>query len=108
MVPELVEVFAQALDTRGAHGIQPPVANRLVFNEVSVLEHAEVLRDGRTADGKLAGRFAYRERAVKQSFEDGPAGGISQRGQLGVHGRVGKYSLTVRLFLPTIRVNIPS
>src|SRR5262245_5074396 len=86
--PEFLEVAAQAVDARGVQSVQPAVADRLIDHEMGVLEHTQVLRDGGAADGKRARELTNRDRAVEQTFENRPARGIAQRGQLGVHRRM--------------------
>jgi len=85
MGPELFEVFAQALDTRGVHGIQPSSSDGFVGHQVRPLEYAEVLGDRRAADGKLASQFAHRDRTIEEPLEDRAARRVTQGRQLCVH-----------------------
>jgi hypothetical protein len=48
-------------------------------NEADVLEHAEVLRDGRPADGKAGRELAHRTWARPKQLEDLPPRRVTER-----------------------------
>ena len=81
MVPEVVEVAAQQAQPLGVELIDASGADSLVDDQPGVLEHLQVLRDGRPADGQLAGELADRARSLAQVLEDRPPGRIAERGQ---------------------------
>ena len=72
----------------GSNPYTPAVADRLIDHEMGPLEYAQVLRDSRAADGKLARELTNRDRAVEQTLENRPSGGVAQRCQLSVHRRM--------------------
>ena len=52
--PELFEVFADSFKTFGIELVESTISFGSIRNQVGLLEDAQVLRDGRTADGKFA------------------------------------------------------
>ena len=82
MVPEAIEVGAQGLDTGRVQLVQAPVALRSVDDQVGMLQDAQVLRDGRTADRKPSRQFTDRLGTGEQALEDCSSGRIAERVQL--------------------------
>ena len=79
------EIVTERVNAGGIELVQPAVADWLIDHEMGLLEHAQVLRDGRAADGKVACELANRHGAVEQTLENRPPGGVAQRCQLSVH-----------------------
>jgi len=52
-----------------------------LFHQAGGSQHLQVLRDGGTADGKAAGKFAYRGRLPPEQVEDRLARGVRQRAE---------------------------
>src|SRR6185503_20405277 len=84
VVPELLEVGAQRVDPGRVHRIESPVADRSIDDEVGALEHSQMLRDGGTADRKVARELADRHRAAQKPLDDGAPRGVAERVHLGV------------------------
>ncbi len=49
-----------------------------VVDQPGILEHPQMLRDGRPADGEGASQFVYGERPGCQTLKDGEPGGVAQ------------------------------
>src|SRR5258708_2411633 len=79
--PEVVEVVAQRSERLRVQRIHPPVAERLVYDQMGVLQDAQMLRDRRPADGEPARELDDRLRTVQQPREDGTPGRVAN----GVH-----------------------
>src|SRR4051812_28039931 len=78
-LPELVQVGPQDREPRGIDLVEPSCAVATIVDEPDVLEHLQVLGDGRTADGKLACELSDRPRPVGEPVEDRLARRIPQR-----------------------------
>ena len=74
----MVEIGAQRADTVGVELIDATGAHGLVDHQPGVLEHLQVLRDGGTADGKLAGELADGARAICEMLEDRAPGRVAE------------------------------
>jgi hypothetical protein len=75
--------YAQCADPVRVELIDSPVAVRPVDHETRVLEHPEVLGDGRPADTQVAGEQADRARTRGDRLEDRPPRRVVQRGECG-------------------------
>src|SRR6185312_1539087 len=69
-VPELVEVRAELADPRRVDLINAAVPGGPVGHEAGLLEHPQMLRDGRTADREPAGQLAHGPRTLGEKLED--------------------------------------
>ena len=69
--PESVEIAAQAFKALGIEMINTPVSDLLIEDKVGILQHAQMLGDGRPGDWELGGEFAYRQRTFEQTSQDG-------------------------------------
>ena len=54
----------------GVDRIQAPSAVALVDDEPGLLQHAQVLRDGRPADREAVGELSYRVGRRRDTFDD--------------------------------------
>ena len=79
MRPELVEVRTQALDTGWVHTVDPSRARGVIDHQMSLLEHAQVLGNGRARNRKRASELTDGLRTRQELLEDGAAGGIAER-----------------------------
>src|SRR5271169_1683544 len=70
LIPELVEVGAQGADAVQTHLVNAAVAVGPVDDQPGVLEHFEVLGDGRAADGQVTRQLSDRLRTSCQAFKD--------------------------------------
>ena len=68
--PEPVEVVAHPQQPVRLDPVEAPRAVLAVADEARVLEHAQVLRDGRPADRQSVGELADRARPRLQRLED--------------------------------------
>ena len=74
-----LELSPQRCQSVGVHLIDALLAGPLIEDEAGILEHLQVLRDGRPADGKVARQFGHRAWVLDQQLKDRPPGRISQR-----------------------------
>src|SRR5262245_6639286 len=79
--PELIEVLPNVLQPRRVHLIQVARAPPCREDEPGLLQHLQVLGDGRSRDGEIARDLRDRARAVDEAFKDRSAGGIAQGGK---------------------------
>jgi hypothetical protein len=77
LLPHLVEMRAQAGNAFRGEAIVTAGSRFAIENQAGILEHAQVLGDGRAADRKGAGQLIHREGTGGKLLEDGHAGGIS-------------------------------
>src|SRR5207344_225866 len=70
VVPESVEVGAKRLDAGGVELVQAPRACGAIDDQLRVLEDAEMLRDRRPADRKLACNLADRKGPVEEPLDN--------------------------------------
>lgn len=56
-------------------------ASAAVTHQASLLEHAQVLRNGRAGDGQTGGEFVDRARMGTEHLKDSQASGIAQGGE---------------------------
>ena len=71
--PELTirsQPFVELHKRLGPDPVQPPLPLRPRLDEPGLLEHAQVLRDGRLAEAKPIHEVADRTLAVAEQFED--------------------------------------
>jgi hypothetical protein len=78
LVPELIEVSAEAGDAFRAEPIEAAGTLARVGDETCILEDFEVLGDGGTGDGKLARQLVDGDRAGGEFLEDGHAGLVAE------------------------------
>jgi len=76
---EALEVALQPGKGFGTRAIDARVPDTRVHDEAAILEHFEVLRNGRAANGKVCGDSPDRGRLSRYGFKDGPPRGIAQR-----------------------------
>jgi hypothetical protein len=76
----VVEVTPQQRKPVGVHLIDASGADSLVDHQPGVLQHLQVLRDGRPADRQLAGKLAYGARPLGETLEDRPARRVAESG----------------------------
>ena len=84
LVPEVVEVLAQRFEGIGIEGVDAARPVGPIHDQPGVLQHAEVLRDRRPADGEITRQLADGSRPVDQAREDPAAGRIAERVELRV------------------------
>jgi hypothetical protein len=77
LLPHLVEMRAQAGDAFRGEAIVTAGSRFAIENQAGILEHAQMLRDGRAAHRESAGEFIHRQWTGGQLLEDGHAGGVS-------------------------------
>jgi hypothetical protein len=77
VIPESIEICPERIDALRIQLVDAAIANRPVDDELRVLEHAEVLRNGRTADGEIASEGPDGQWALEQALEDGAPGRIA-------------------------------
>src|SRR3954451_10842986 len=77
-VPELVEEVAYGRETLDTHGIDAARALCPVLHETGFLEHAQVARDGRSADREPCRQLSHCEGGGSQRGQDRPADRISE------------------------------
>ena len=82
--PELVEELAQRTQRISLHGIHPTRAVSPVDDESRVLEHAQMLGDGRPAHGKVPSQLAHRQWPIPEPDENGAARAVSEGVELDV------------------------
>ena len=78
VIPEPVEVGAKRLDAGGVELVQASRARGAIDDQLRVLEDAEVLRNRRPADRKLAGNFADGQRTVEEPLDNRTASGVAE------------------------------
>jgi len=61
--------------------VDPPGAFAAVAHQPRILQHAQVLRNGRARDRQSRGKLVYSLGMVAQHLEDGQPGGVAQRRQ---------------------------
>lgn len=76
--PELAGPFGDVLQRRGRQRARPRLGVTATLNEPGALEHAQVLRDGRTAHFKGLRQLFHGGGAAGQSREDGASGRIGE------------------------------
>ena len=93
--PKPLEVCAERVEACRIQAVNAPRTNGMVHYQSGVLQHAEMLRDRRTADRKLAGDLHDGARTLRDALENGAASRIAEcrpRIQL-VRPRTVSYSL---------------
>ena len=87
LAPDLLEVALDGVGALGLQPVDPPGALRLLGHQPGALEHPEVPRDGRPADGQLRGELGHRPVRAGQQAEDLPpvlvAEGVERVARLG-------------------------
>ena len=79
--PEALQVGPQRGEPFGVDAVEVPGAVLALRHETRSLQDAQVLGDGRPADGELGRDVDHGTRPVAQELEDRPPGWISQRVQ---------------------------
>src|SRR5690348_1114711 len=79
VTPERVEVLAERGDRLRVDVVDAARARRTIDDEPDVLQHLQVLGDGRPADRKLVRQLPDGPRTVAQPFEDLPPMRIAER-----------------------------
>jgi hypothetical protein len=80
----VVEVGTQARHTLGMQLVEAASSGLAIGDQPGILEHAEVLGDGWTADRERASELIYGGRAGGELLKDGHAGGIAQGVEAGL------------------------
>ena len=80
LVPEVVEIPLQRTESIRVHLVDAAGTGPMVGDQSGVLQHLQMLRDGRTADGQLVRELTNRARTLGQALEDRPPGGIAEGG----------------------------
>ena len=80
----MIEVRSQGIEGFRVERVQAPGALRPVYDEMGVLQDAQVLRDCRPADREIPGELTDRQRAVHQTGENSAPGPVAESGELGV------------------------
>jgi hypothetical protein len=78
-IPIGVQLVAQRRHSRWVEPVDPSGTRHPIRDQTRVLEHLEVLGDGRSADGELLGKLADRTWPLGQDFDDAAPGGVSER-----------------------------
>ena len=90
LIPEAVEVAPDGRDAVQVDAVDAPRSFRPLADEACVLQHAQVLGDGRSADGELTSQFSDGHRPPGEPLEDRSPSRVAE----GVH-RYRKLPLTV-------------
>jgi len=80
LVPELIELDAKSAHPLGVELVDAPVADGPVYQQPSLLQHLEMLRDGGPADWQLASKLADGPGTFRQKLEDRASGRIAESG----------------------------
>jgi hypothetical protein len=72
-IPEAIEMSAETGNAPWIETVKTASPGLAVENETGLLEDAQVLGYGGTADGQAAGQFADGQRAGRELLEDGHA-----------------------------------
>ncbi len=78
MRPEAVEIGAQRFKAGRVDRVYATSSFCAVRDKTGVLEHPQVLGDGRAADGKVVCQFAHGAWEFHKALEDGATGAIAQ------------------------------
>ena len=76
--PELIEILTQRLEPIGIELVDAPGALGTVDDEPRLLEHAQMLGDGRAADVEPARELPHGHGPLRQLRNDPPAGGVAK------------------------------
>ena len=79
--PEALQVGAERGEPVGVDAVEMPGAVLALGHETRSLQDAEVLRDGRPADGERGRDVDDGARTVSKEFQDRPPGRVPQRVQ---------------------------
>jgi hypothetical protein len=80
--PEVVEIAAQAFKALGIEMIDTPVSDLLIEDKVRILQHAQMLGDGRPANGKSFSDLVDGGWTFGDALKNGQSRGVSQRNEL--------------------------
>jgi hypothetical protein len=80
VVPERVELGAHLAQAGLVNPVDAAGSGGLVDDEAGGLEDLEVLEDRGPGEGQGVGQLAYRDGRGGEPGEDGPPGGVAQRG----------------------------
>lgn len=78
MGPEPIEIGPERREAGWVYDIYATGAFRVIGDEAGLLEHTQVLGDGRPADRKIARQLTHGAWTLDQAFEDGASGGIAE------------------------------
>ena len=81
LVPQSCKVVAQKRESIRIQFVDPPGAFAAVAHQPRILQHAQVLRNGRARDRQSRGKLVYSLGMVAQHLEDSQPGGVAQRRQ---------------------------
>jgi len=84
LVPELIEVGAEAGDAFRAELIKAAGSGARIGHKACLLQDPQVLGDGGAGDGEGAGEFVDGDRAGGKLLEDGHAGGVAEGVETGL------------------------
>src|SRR5262249_46231812 len=78
LAPEALELAAKRAETVRVELIDAVLSRAAVDDEARILQHLQVLRDGRPADRQLARELGDGLRPPGQPLEDGPPGRVAK------------------------------
>jgi hypothetical protein len=102
LVPQTVEPCTDGRDASRIELVSPPRPILPRRYQARVLQDLEVLRDGRTPDGKAPGDLDDRQRPTPKLFEDRAPGAVPERIEEGVGS--GRSTLPAKRSRPKPRV----
>jgi len=74
-------MIAQQGQALGIQFVDAARAFAAVANQPRIFQHAQMLRNSGTRDGKSRGKLVHRQRLIPQHFKDGQAGRVAQGGK---------------------------
>jgi hypothetical protein len=80
--PESVEIGAQAFNALGVEMVDTPVSDLLIEDKVGIFQHAQMLGDGRPANGKSFGDLVHGGWTFGNALKNGQSRGVSQGNEL--------------------------
>ena len=85
VIPEVLQVVAQLIEGLAARAVEPTRPLPALMQQIGVLEHAQVLRDGRPTDVEVRGDLSGAQLIVGDKLEDAAAAAVGDGGQSCVH-----------------------
>ena len=81
LIPQFCKVIAEQREALGIQFINPPCPVAAVAHQAGILQHPQVLRNGRAGNRQAGGKLIHRLRMVAKHLENGQPGGVAQCGQ---------------------------
>jgi len=81
LIPQLRKVVPQHRQALGIQLVDPPRPLAAVAHQACILQHAQVLGNGRTGNRQARRKLIHRLGMVAQHLENGQPGGVAQRRQ---------------------------